>query len=286
MELMRQLEALLFSSGKAMEEEKLLALTGSDTRKLRAALKALQREYDDRGSALKLYNEGTQWKMLVRDEHIDLVRRIVADTELTKATLETLAIIAYHQPKVLQSKVVELRGGNAYEQITELQELGFITKTKEGRSFSLKVTDKFYDYFDVEGQESIRKVFKDANLPEPKELQKQLGDLKVVDLPAQEEKAERKKATVGDLEIVDELAESEKAEDDGRIEAPAKLDVTEEDKQQRSDFLSKIESQIDALSRRNNEREEDADFKPTRTETPAAEDQDPTDDETPKDDAA
>jgi segregation and condensation protein B len=128
MSVKNQVEALLFSSGKAMEEEQLMALTSSEKRQLRAALKQLQKDYEERDTSLKLFNEGTSWKLLVRDEHIPLVRRIVADTELSRATLETLAVIAFNQPKVLQSKVVELRGGNAYEHIKELQELAFVIK--------------------------------------------------------------------------------------------------------------------------------------------------------------
>jgi len=154
-----QLEALLFSSGKAMEEEQLGTIVGKAARVVKAALQELQKDYEGRDTALRLFNEATLWKLLVKDEHLSLVRRIVADTELTRATLETLAIIAYNQPNVLQSKVVELRGGNAYEHIKELLELGFITKTKEGRSYAIRLTEKFYDYFDVEGDDSIRKVF-------------------------------------------------------------------------------------------------------------------------------
>lgn len=268
MNLKNQVEALLFSSGKAMEEEQLMSLTESEKRKLRATLKQLKQEYDERDTSLKLFNEGTSWKLLVRDEYIPLVRRIVADTELSKATLETLAIIAYNQPKVLQSKVVELRGGNAYEHIKELLELGFIVKEKSGRSFSIRLTEKFFDYFDVEGAESIRSVFKGVKVPTPKERQKQLGGLSVVDLP--EEKSNKEKP-LGDLTVVNVAEEEDKKEDifgenPFEKEAPEKLIETEEERVEKNDFLSKIESQIETLSSRNDDRDEDEDFKSSASE--------------------
>jgi len=254
--LKKQVEALLFSSGKAMEEEQLAVITGEKKKAVKAALKALAKEYESRDTALKLFNEGATWKLLVHDEYIPLVRRIVADTELSKATMETLAVIAYHQPNVLQSKVVELRGGNAYEHIKELEELGFITKTKQGRSFSLKLTEKFFDYFDVEGEKTIRQVFKEVAVPEAKERQKRLGDLEVIDEPPQEK---RTKSAIG-LEVID-AEEEEKQPEPEEIKTPPTAKI-ERDPEEEKDFLGKIEAQIDAITKRNDERAEDTSFKP------------------------
>ncbi len=254
MDLKNQLEALLFSSGKAMEEAQLCQLTGGTTRAVRNALRKLRQEYADRDTALKVFNEGTAWKLLVKDAHVPLVRRIVADTELSRATMETLAVIAYHQPNVLQSKVVELRGGNAYEQIKELEGLGFVTKAKQGRSFSLKLTEKFFDYFDVEGEKGIRQVFKEVQAPLPAERQRKLGDLEVVEaLPDRPE--QEAKGALGPLEVVDEAAEEPASEG-----APAKV---ERDDEAEKGFLAKIEAQIDEIAKRNDERAEDPDFRPS-----------------------
>ncbi len=236
--LKHEAEALLFSSGKAMEEEQLAGLTGSDRRRIRAALQELKREYEERESALRLFVDGSLWKLVVKDEYLPLVRRIVADTELSKATLETLAVIAYHQPNVLQSKVVELRGSAAYEQITELQELGFVTKTREGRSYALRLTEKFYDYFDVE-DETVKRVFDEVKPPAERQ-----AALEVVDLP-------------------EEPAEPE------FTEPPPKAPESAQERTANEEFLTRIERQIDELAGKNDEREGDADFAPARGEEPA-----------------
>jgi segregation and condensation protein B len=282
MSLKNQVEALLFSSGKAMEEEKLAELVGAEKRTVRAALKALEKEYASRDTSLRLFNEGSVWKMHVRDEHIPLVRRIVADTELSKATLETLAVIAYSHPNALQSKVVDMRGSSAYEHIKELLELGFVTKAKEGRSFTLRLTEKFFEYFDVEGGKGIRQAFGKVKMPVPKEQQKQLGELQVVALP--ETATDSKNAPkLGGLEIIDEnpVSENRKGTRQARSEqqepeetAPA--DEPEEaytaarlerDPEQEQSFLSKIEEQIEQLTKKNDEREQDPLFRPALAET-------------------
>lgn len=174
-----QLEALLFSSGRAMPEEQLAELVDASPKDVRKTLEQLREEYAARETALKVFNEGSSWKMLVRDEFVTLVRRIVADTELGRATLETLAVIAYNQPKVLQSKVIEIRGQSAYEHIKELLDLGFIMKTPKGRSYEIKLTEKFFEYFDTE-ESNLADVLANARQPDP---QQKLGQLEVIDVP-------------------------------------------------------------------------------------------------------
>jgi len=250
--LQNKLEALLFSSGKAMSEEQLAALTDEKKSAVRKALKALQQAYAERDGALKLFQDNELWKFVVKDEYLPLVRRIVADTELSRATLETLAVIAYHQPDVLQSKVVELRGSGAYDQIKELLELGFITKSRHGRSYALKLTEKFYDYFEVEGEDSIRKVF--TTVKRPKERQKQLGNLTVVDaLPKMD--AARGEQALGGLEVVDESDVDEVTP--GLADAPAKPEETNDD------FLAKLDEKINEIAAKNDAREQDETLKPS-----------------------
>ena len=72
--------------------------------------------------------------------------------ELTKAQLETLTVIALKEP-IRQSYLKDLRGSNAYEHVQELVEKGLISKNKDknGRSFNLKTTAKFAEYFKLKG---------------------------------------------------------------------------------------------------------------------------------------
>ncbi len=233
MGLQHELEALLFSSGRAMDEELLCSLTGAGRRQVRAALRALKKEYDLRGSALLVFQEGSAWKMLVRDQYVALVRRIVADTELSRPVLETLAVIAYQRP-VLQSKVVEIRGAHAYEHIKELLELGFITKTPEGRSFLLKPTEKFFEYFDVDDG-AFEKIVKEVK-PEVAPASRR-ENTKAVTEAASEEGEERP---------VTPLREHRRSPEERRAE---------------QEFLKAVEEKLRSVEARNDGHEQDALFR-------------------------
>jgi segregation and condensation protein B len=229
-----QIEALLFSSGKTMSEEQLVTLTGLSTIAVRNALKALQQEYEERNGAIVIFNDPTGWKMMVRDRYVGVVKNIVAETELSRATLETLAVIAYKYPKILQSEVINTRGSGAYDHMAELEKLGFINREPSGRSFAVKLTEKFFNYFDVAGGKDIREVFKNVRMPKKPEGQKTLGELEVVDV---------KKPEVHDklgMEVVD-VSEQ----------------VGHADEQEHKGFLEDIDKKINALTQKNNEHDDD-----------------------------
>ena len=77
-----------------------------------------------------------------------LTTQLLKDTELDKQTQETLALIAFKQP-VLQSLIIKMRGNKAYEHIAKLLQLEFISSEKSGRTRLIKITQKFYEYFDI-----------------------------------------------------------------------------------------------------------------------------------------
>src|SRR3989304_858366 len=133
-----QIEALLFASGRFMDADTLLQLTGvSNKLVLVNNVKKLKEEYEKRSSPLMVVEEKDGWKLTVREAYLPLVRKIVSETQLPKTLLETLAVIAWKSP-ALQSEIIDIRHNKAYEHIEELEELEFIKKEKKGRSFVLK----------------------------------------------------------------------------------------------------------------------------------------------------
>jgi segregation and condensation protein B len=154
-----KIEALMFASGRLMDIDTLLSLTGASGKQvLINNISRLKQEYEERNSPMMIVEEKDGWKLTVRESYLPLVRKIISETELPKTILETLAVIAWKAP-VLQSEIIDIRHNKAYEHISELEELGFVRKEKQGRSFVLKLSEKFYEYFDVEGAKDIRQVF-------------------------------------------------------------------------------------------------------------------------------
>ncbi len=251
-----QVEALLFASGRSMSVESLATLTGLSPDVARRACKTLAKELDDRGSALMLYEVDGGWKMTAREAYTTLVKAIVADAELSRACMETLAVIAYKHPNAIQSEVIDTRGSGAYDHIAELERLGFVAKVPFSRSFKLKLTEKFFTYFDVKGGEAeMRKVFENIKLPDPT-VQQTLGDLSVV---AVEPAPERKDGleVVGVPEGGTPVPEPEDAPASGEEDAARKSEDNADERAAHRKFLDDLDARIEELSSRNDAHAQD-----------------------------
>lgn len=149
MSLKSNVESLLFAFGRRTTVEELARILRiHDHQKILDALSELKADYDAKAGPIVVRQEDAGWKMTVADEQLSVVRKVVSKTELPKGVMETLAIIAYKAP-VMQSDIVKLRTNKAYDHLALLQDSGFLTREKSGRTKLIKLAKKFFDYFDV-----------------------------------------------------------------------------------------------------------------------------------------
>jgi len=147
--LIKKVESILFSIGKKVQIEEISRLCKEkDLEKIKQALESLKEKYKSEDSSLTILQEGDEWKLTVKEAFIPYIKNIVTETDLTKTVMETLAVIAYKAP-VLQSEVIRIRTNKAYDHIAELENAGYISRTKQGRTKLVKLTQKFFDYFDI-----------------------------------------------------------------------------------------------------------------------------------------
>lgn len=191
MSLKNKVEAVLFAVGKRISSEDISKLCSSSKSSVEKVLKELQEDYEKRESALFIFSAQNIWKIDVREKYNDLVRGIVVDTELSRPTMETLSLIAYKKG-YLQSDIIKQRGVAAYDHIKELLDIGFISREKEGRSYRLKLSSRFFDYFDIEKDE-VDKVFAPFKEDE-KALEKSEEELSNVKSMSKNEEKEFKKS--------------------------------------------------------------------------------------------
>jgi segregation and condensation protein B len=157
----------LFSSGKKMSVDEIAKLTRIPAEVVRQSLGSLKSDYESKESSLLLMDEGDGWKLAVREQYASVVRKIVAETELTKSVIETLAVIAWKAP-VLQSDIIKVRTNKAYDHLNELESTGFISRAKHGRTKLIRLTDRFFRYFDLKNADDIKTKFK---IKEPEKQQ-------------------------------------------------------------------------------------------------------------------
>lgn len=154
-----KVEAVIFSAGHRIGLDEISRLCRARKDDVLSALQELKKEYDEKQSSLMLVEEGDFWKFTVRDHLIPVVRKIITETELTRSVLETLSIIAFKYP-ILQSDLIKLRTNKAYDHLAELEKSGYISRQKHGRTNLIKLTEKFFKYFDLT-EDKLREQFKD-----------------------------------------------------------------------------------------------------------------------------
>jgi segregation and condensation protein B len=156
-ELMRMVEAVLFASPKPLTGRELAERLpeGSDVAEALAGLRA---HYAGRG--VELVRVGQGWAFRTAPELGHLMHREVVETrKLSRAAVETLAIVAYHQP-VTRTEIEEIRGVAVSKGTVDLLlEMGWIRlgrrRDTPGRPATFVVTDAFLDHFGLENAEDL-----------------------------------------------------------------------------------------------------------------------------------
>lgn len=169
-EQQRMVEAILFASSTpvTVAELKNRMPQGSDPV---FALDELKVQYSSRG--VNLVKVGDGWAMRTSADLSFLMRKETIETrKLSRAAVETLAIIAYHQP-VTRLEIEEVRGvGVSKGTVDLLLEMDWIKfgrrKMTPGRPVTFVVTQHFLDHFGLESAKDLPglKELKSAGLLE------------------------------------------------------------------------------------------------------------------------
>ncbi len=149
---LRVLEALLFASSEPMSTAELIPFL-SEGAAVEALLTDLQEAYSTRG--VSLVQRGDKWAFRTAEDLGFLLRREQTETRsMSRAALETLAIIAYHQP-VTRAEMEEIRGVAVGRGTLDLlMEAGWVRmrgrRRTPGRPVTYGTTEGFLDHFSLE----------------------------------------------------------------------------------------------------------------------------------------
>ncbi len=149
---LRMVEAMIFASSEPVSEKSLLERLPDDA-ELPKILSELQQSYAERG--VNLVRSGNNWAFrTAEDLAFILQREAVAQRRLSRAALEMLAIVAYHQP-VTRAEIEEIRGVvTSKGTLDVLLETGWIRmrgrRRTPGRPVTYGTTDHFLDHFGLE----------------------------------------------------------------------------------------------------------------------------------------
>ncbi len=217
-----KLEALLFSSARSMKVEELANLTKASPEEVRERLDELAKEYENRDSSITMIDEGDAFKLNVKSEHASVVQQVVSETELSKTLMETLAVIAFKYP-IKQSDLIKIRTNKAYDHLRELEEAGYIIRQKFGRTKLIKLTPKFFDYFDLPA-DKLKEKFQDFS-----GIAKAIQD-KESEVKSMKEEIKKKAIEAGkkeEVDLVDDKGHKKKLETYDKTESETEEESSE-----------------------------------------------------------
>lgn len=162
------IESLLFVTEEPLSVQQLKnILETEETDAIRAALEALIDEYDRRGGGFELRQIAGGFQFRTRSEYSEWVKKLLkpSPSRLSRAALETLAIIAYKQP-IIRGDVEHIRGVDCGGVLRMLLEKKLIRvlgrKDIPGRPMIYGTTRQFLEVFNLK---DLR------DLPSPKEIE-------------------------------------------------------------------------------------------------------------------
>ena len=151
-EHVRMAEALLFAASEPLDDASLQNRLPDDA-DLESVMESLRSDYDGRG--VNLVRISGRWSFRTAPDLRHLLERHITTTRrLSRAAVETLAIIAYHQP-VTRAEVEEVRGvAMSKGTVDTLLEAGWIRpkgrRKTPGRPVTYGTTDEFLEHFGLD----------------------------------------------------------------------------------------------------------------------------------------
>jgi segregation and condensation protein B len=157
-------EAMLYAAEKPLSAREIHSIIpDAKLPEIKSALKVLQYEYEAMGRSFALKEVANGYQFRSRSEYGAYIMKMLqrSPNRLSKASMETLAIIAYKQP-ILRQEVERLRGVDVGGILRALLEKGLVKvmgrKNLPGRPLIYGTTKKFLEVFDLKDLESLPKL--------------------------------------------------------------------------------------------------------------------------------
>ena len=170
-----ELEAILYASGRPLSLTTLCEhLRLHSEKEVSDLIRKLSETYELNSSPLEISEvTGGRVVLQLKPDYTKQARRFSMKPLLTAGPLRTLSYVAYHQP-VEQKQVAEARGSQAYRHLKALDQMGLISRTKDGRNTTIRTTTDFADYLGLSTDRTsmrrqLRSIFRKL---EVKELEK------------------------------------------------------------------------------------------------------------------
>ena len=160
------LESMLFSIGEPISIEKLVKTLGKNKDAVKKIINDLKNDYQKENRGLRIIKKGEKIQLVSSPENSQYIEKLIKDElqeDLTPASLEALAVIAYRGP-ITRAEIEEIRGVNCSYILRNLLIRGLIERRglpEDARAYIYEIS---FDFLKKLGLSSIEE------LPEYKKL--------------------------------------------------------------------------------------------------------------------
>ncbi|QKI83719.1 SMC-Scp complex subunit ScpB [Kroppenstedtia eburnea] len=156
------IEGLLFAAGEdGLRVAEIAEVTETDKRTLRRVLKEMAQEWKEQGRGIQIVEVAQVYQLTTLPEHREYFERLAKSpsrSQISRAALETLAVIAYRQP-IIRAEVEEIRGVKSEKVIHYLKRKGLIREVGRaegaGRPILYGTTREFLEYFGLRSLDQL-----------------------------------------------------------------------------------------------------------------------------------
>lgn len=159
-----RVEALVFSSEQALDETRIAELLAFTPEQVLECMRRLNEDYAAQGRSFQLRRLAGGWQLVSRPRYADDIRRLLKVSirqRLSRAALETLAVIAYKQP-LTKAEIESIRGVAADGVLKTLLDRHLVTiagRSKGvGKPLLYATTREFLEYFGLEDLDGLPRL--------------------------------------------------------------------------------------------------------------------------------
>ncbi len=165
-------EAVLFATGSAVEESRLMAALGTEEepvnkKTFKEAVESLMKDYESEDRGIRIIELDGKYQLCTKNEYYDVLGRIVnmpKKHSLTDVLLETLSIVAYKQP-VTRAEIEKIRGVSCSHAVNKLVEYNLICEVGRldapGHPILFGTTDDFLRSFGISSMDELPDISPD-----------------------------------------------------------------------------------------------------------------------------
>jgi len=147
-DVLAKVEAALYASGRPLSLEEISRVAGTASeRKATAIAREVARTVNGAMQAVEVVEyAGPKFAMQLKGQYTQTARKFATRPLLSRGALRTLSFIAFFQP-ISGGELVLRRSSAVYQHLRELEDVGFVTGERQGRSRNYRTTTRFAEYF-------------------------------------------------------------------------------------------------------------------------------------------